>query len=430
METSATLNSLDPTQDSSFAADSAVRQKVAGLLFDCLVGLDDSGRVLPRLATSWKHDPDFRRWEFVLRRGVKMHDGSRLSPKSVVMSLSAANGAWHVHLSGDDVVVESDSPMPQMLAELARPRYSIVGHASDGSLVGTGPFRIAEFQPGKRLLVKAFEDCWAGRSYLDAVEITFGRNHRDQALDMQLERADVIEVPADQVRRAAQDGERTVLTSPVDLVAILFSQKVQDPRLRDAISSTIDRASIYNILLQKQGEPAASLLPQWVSGYAFLYPTSRNEQRVQQLRAGLSPQTFTLAYDWSDPLAKAIADRIAVNTRDAGVTVQVFGENLSARQANADMRLVRVSLPSLEPSIALAAIALDLGHKDQAQQIAASDAPDATYAAERNLLRDFAIVPLVYIPQVHALSPRVRNWVVSRQGEWSLDDVSLALEKP
>lgn len=359
-----------------------------------------------------------------------MHDGSRLSPRVVVMSLSAANGAWRVHLAGDDVTVETDSPSPKLLAELARPRYSIVGHGPDGALVGTGPFRVSEFQPGKKLVVKAFEDCWAGRAYVDAIEITFGRAYREQAIDLQLDRADVVEIAVDQARRAAQEGERTVMSSPVELLAIVFAPKLQDPRVREGIGVAVDRLSIYNVLLQKQGEPSASLLPQWVSGYAFLYPASRNEERVQQLRAGGSAQPLTLAYDWSDPVAKAVAERVSVNARDAGLTIQVFGENLGARQPNADMRLLRVTLPSPEPATALAAIAADFGQKERAQQIAATVSPEALYAAERSLLRDLGIVPLAYVPEVRALSPRVRNWAAARQGGWSLDDVSLALEKP
>ncbi len=429
VEVSGSLSSLDPASESGSASDAVLRSRVVSLLFDGLVRLDGTGAAQPALATSWQHDSDFRRWTFVMRDNVKMHNGSRLSPRLVVTSLSAANSAWKVHLAGEDVVIESDSPMPELPAELARQRYAIVGRGIEGALTGTGPFRVAEFQPGKRLVLRANEDCWAGRPYLDGIEITFGRSQRDQSIDLQAERTDVIEVPADQARRAAQSGQRIVASSPAELLALVFSPKVQDPRVREALSAAIDRASIHGVLLQKQGEATASLLPQWVSGYAFLYPTARNEQALQ-VRAAGSPQALTLAYDWSDPVAKTVAERVAVNARDAGLTVQVFGENLANRAGNADLTLVRVGLPSPRPSVALAAIAADFGYKEQAQQIAATTAPQALYAAERGLLRDFMIVPLAYVPEVYALSPRVRNWVMPRQGGWPLENVSLVQEKP
>jgi hypothetical protein len=78
----------------------------------------------------------------------------------------------------------------------------------------------------------------------------------------------------------------------------------------------------------------------------------------------------------------------------------------------------------------LAGIAAALGYQEQAPQIAAAASPDALYAAECGLLRDFVVVPLAYVPEVHAVGPRVRNWVAPRQGGWPLDSVWLLLEKP
>ncbi len=430
IEVTGSIASLDPARGDLFSADTSLRDRIAPLLFDTLVKLDESGRPRPALAISWSADQDFRRWRFVLRPRVRSHDGSRLVPRLVVASISAANPAWRVHLLGDDLVIESDGPMPDLLSVLACPRYSVVARAADAALIGTGPFRVADFQVGKHLLLRANEEYWGGRPFLDAVDVTMARSYRDQALDLQLDRADVIEIPADQVRRATQEGQRLVMSSPVELLAILCSPRMSDARMREALSASIDRASIHSVLLQRQGEPAGSLLPQWLSGYAFLYPISRNEERLRQLRAGLSPISLSVAYDWSDPVGRSIAERVVVNARDAGINLSVFGENLSARQPNAEMRIVRIALPSTDSSVALADTASALGRNDLAQQIAAAKSPDVLFNAESTLIHDYVLIPLVYLPEVHALGGRVRNWSVPRQGGWSLDDVSLALEKP
>jgi MarR-like DNA-binding transcriptional regulator SgrR of sgrS sRNA len=361
---------------------------------------------------------------------VKAHDGSLLTPKTVVAALSAANSGWRVHLLNDDVVVESDSPIPNLPDELARSRYAVAGRSADGAPVGTGPFRVTAFQSGKQLSLRANEEYWAGRPYLDGVEISFGRNLRDQGIDLQADRADVIEIAVDQVRRAAPEDGRIVLSPPVELLALVFAPAVKDARLRELVSASINRDSIHAVLLQKQGEPAGGLLPQWVSGYAFLFPTVRNEQRLQQSRSGGTQQALTLAYDWSDPVAKGVAERVSVNAQDAGIAIKVFGENLWARQPNSDMRLVRIALPSLQPSTALAAMSAALGHKEQEAPIAATTAPGALYAAERGLLQECVVVPLAYVPQAYVVSRRVQNWASPRQGGWALDSVSLAVERP
>jgi peptide/nickel transport system substrate-binding protein len=427
VELSASPTSFDPAQQSAFPT--STQGQLATLMFDRLVELDRQGMPRPGLATSWQHDPDYRRWLFHLRSGVLLHNGSPLRPHLVVMSLAASNLGWHVRLQGDDVVIESSTPLPNLLAELACARNSIVVHTEAGSVVGTGPFRVSTWEPGKRLVLTANDDYWGGRPFLDSIEITFGRPQRDQALDLQLGRADVVEVPPDQVRRAQQEGQRVAVSAPAELIALAFSDKpsVKEPALREAISLSVDRAAIQSTLLQKQGEAAAGLLPQWVSGYSFLFPVTGGLERARQLRRDLgSTPSLTLAYDWNDPLARVIAERVSVNARDIGIAIQPYGENLSARGANADLRVVRVPLASSDAVAALSALSVATGR--QGAMLTAS--PEDLYATDRALRSDFRLVPIVYVPQAWALGARVRNWATPREGGWRLAGVWLEGDKP
>jgi len=425
VELSASPASLDPAQQSGFS--SSTQQQLAALMFDRLVEVDQQGTPRPGLAESWQHDPDYRRWLFRLQPGVLLHNGAPLRPHLVVMSLAAANPNWRVRLQGDDVVIESSNPIPNLLAELACARNSIVVHTEAGTVAGTGPFRVSAWEPGKGLVLAANEDYWGGRPFLDSVEITFGRSQRDQALDLQLGRADVVEVSPDQVRRAQQEDQRIAVSAPAELIALAFSDKpsVKEPALREAVSLSIDRAAIQSTLLQKQGEAAAGLLPQWVSGYSFLFPVTAGLERARQLRRdiGATP-SLTLVYDWSDPLARAIAERVSVNARDVGIAIQPYGENLSARGANADVRLVRIPLASSDAAAALAALAGVSG-----QTMPQINSPEEPYAADRALRSDFRLVPIAYVPQAWALAARVRNWSIPRQGGWRLADVWLEGDK-
>jgi len=427
VEVGATPSSFDPAQQSAFPT--STQEQLATLMFDRLVEVDQQGTPRPALAASWQHDPDYRRWLFHLREGVLLHNGSPLRSHLVVMSLAASNPNWHVRLQGDDIVIESSSPIPDLLAELGCPRNSIVVHTEAGAVVGTGPFRVSAWEPGKRLVLTANEDYWGGRPFLDSIEIIFGRSQRDQALDLQLGRADVVEVPPDQIGRAQQEGQRVVVSAPAELIALAFPDKpsVKDQALREAISLSIDRAAIQSTLLQKQGEAAAGLLPQWVSGYSFLFPATPNLERARQLRRDLgAAPSLTLAYDWSDPLARAIAERVSVNARDARITIQPYGENLSARGANADVRVVRLPLASSDPAAALNAISVAIGRQGPLP----TDSAEELYSSERTLRSDFRLVPIVYVPQAWALAAGVRDWTTPRQGGWRLADVWLEGGKP
>jgi hypothetical protein len=55
-----------------------------------------------------------------------------------------------------------------------------------------------------------------------------------------------------------------------------------------------------------------------------------------------------------------------------------------------------------------------------------SASPQDIYNREREILDSYRLVPLVWIPQVYGLSPRVRNWIPPGPGQtWPLADVWL-----
>lgn len=398
--------------------------RLISLLFDTLVVLDESAAPQPQLARGWQSRNDGRKWQFPLRPDVKLHDGSALTPAQVAASLKTANPGWRVTALDDAVALDFDAPQPHLLAELARPHNTIVVRGAEGRLLGTGPYRLAEWQPGRRAVLNANDEYWGGRPFLDPVQIEMGRSYRDQLMDLDLGRADVIELSPDQVRRAMQDGRHVETSAPVELIALEFASRrwgAGDAPLRQAIALSIDRAAINNVLLQRQGEPTGALLPQWLSGWAFLFPAAADLARAKELRpANAAP--LALLYDASDPLARVVAERLAVNARDAGILIQVAAN--TARAPAPDARILRLRINSCDPAAALASLAPALDSAALPQILGAAS-PEALYAAERSLVDDFRLVPLVHLPEVYALGARVRNWDEPRAGGWPLNAVWL-----
>ena len=113
-------------------------------------------------------------------------------------------------------------------------------------------------------------------------EIEMGRPLRDQALDFDLGKADIVELTAADTRRMRQNGKTVWTSSPADLVALVFDSAV-DERVREAIALSIDRATVQSVLLQRQGASTGALLPQWLSGYAFLFDGARDLERARQM---------------------------------------------------------------------------------------------------------------------------------------------------
>jgi peptide/nickel transport system substrate-binding protein len=418
--------SLDPIDGS--LADSFAGRSLTLLMFDTLTTTDHNGRIQPSLAESWQASPNSRRWQFRLRRGVKFHDGTTLTAEIAAASLRAANPTWKVTTDGDSVGIEFETPDPELPAELALSRNAIAKRNGDGPPNGTGPFRVSDWEPGKKLTLSAEEDYWGGRPFLDGIEIEMGKSFRDQMTALELGKADWVEVAPEQMHRASLDGRRLESSGPMQLAALLFIHDGASPEekaLREALALSVDRASIRSVLLQGAGQAAASVLPNWMSGYGFVSPIDADLPRArrdcEQVRASSrSIPVWKFGYDGGDPLNRFLAERIALNARDAGLSLQ------PTTGTAADLRLVRVSLTSADPWIALAGVAALTGAPAKNESGSIED----LYAAEQALLATQRVIPLFHLPASYAAAPNLNGLEVRPDGSWNLANAWLENRKP
>jgi ABC-type transport system substrate-binding protein len=445
-----------PDRAENVQADSFARRSLTLLMFDTLVTMDESGRIQPSLATSWLvksrqtlagtqpgNQPGSQRWQFRIRGGVKFHDGTPLTAEIAAAALHAANPSWNVSPDADSVVIENAGSDRELLAELALPRNAITKRNPGNTPIGTGPFHIVDWQPGKKLTLAAEEDCWCGRPFLDTIEIEMGKSFRDQMTALELGKADLVEVAPEQARRISQDqvsqnqisrnrvsreGRRLVSSAPLELLALVFARDAASPEeklLREALALSVERGSIKSVLLQGAGQPAASILPSWMSGYGFVFPTDADLPRARQAREQVRTiPTWTIGYDSSDPVDRLLAERIALNARDAGLSLQPIPGSLAAA---ADLRLVRIPLVSPNPWIALANVATLAGTPTGVRQPAGkeSGSVEDLYASEVALLATQRLIPLFHLPVSYAASASLNHWVLRGDGSWDLGDAWL-----
>ena len=275
-------------------------------------------------------------------------------------------------------------------------------------------FAITLWEAGRRAVYAADENAAGGRPFLDTVEIEMARPLRDQSVDLELAKTDVVELGPSELRRQPA-GRKVWASAPVRLVALVFAPRVEDARIREALALAVDRAAIHNVLLQRQGEVSAALLQQWLSGYAFLFPAAADAARARTLVAGIPASVRAISLGVEDAAARPIAERIALNARDAGLAVSVVPQ-----AAGADARLVEVRISSLDPALALAGMAVSLGLPEPPR--AAS--PEALYAAERALLEGFHVIPLFHLPDAYGVNPRVKGRPgITPLGEWRFENL-------
>jgi ABC-type transport system substrate-binding protein len=401
-------------------AGDGIESPVLHLVFEGLTRTKPDDTLQPALATEWKSTNGDRRWEFTLRDGVTFHNGLPLSADRAIASLTKdCNGAcpWtSLRTQGNAIIFASDSPMPEMPSLLAEDQFRIsLDNGNCGTppcSVGTGPFELAGQRPGGFTLA-ANENYWAGRPYADTIELVTGRSVRDQWLDLSVGRADIVEVPPEELRLAQQQRMTVLSSPPVDLLALEISTNgaLANQSLRAAISLAIDRAALFNVIFQKQGEITASILPQSLSGYAFLFPAERDLAKSQDLRGGLKPPTLSLGYQGSGSMQLA-AQRIALNLREAGFDVQVTSAS------HADLMLRSIPLASADPAAALESVLRASGETAPLAAIS----PTAVYRAEHDFLDRKTLVPLLDLPRACAVGTRVRDLMLGVDGTPDLAD--------
>jgi len=169
-----------PTLDfiTSFAAQA---RDMGVYIYEGLVTVDANYDVAPQLAERWTTSPDGKKYTFHLRKGVKFHDGSPVTAGDVVASverfrtesprkadLSMVSGVRAV----DDATVEitlgqaSAAFVPLLAypgpAVAIMPKKLIDGVAAgklpQSSVIGTGPYRLAEWVPDKHVHLQRFAD--------------------------------------------------------------------------------------------------------------------------------------------------------------------------------------------------------------------------------------------------------------------------------
>ncbi len=428
LEMRGSFSSFDIGPDTN-ANRARVRDIVLRTVCDRLTAIDATGTPQPSLATAWHVEGDGRTWLFTLRDSVAMQNATAMTPQIVIAALTAQNPNWRFQISGKDLRIDTDTPVPGTPFELAESRNSICVAGADGRWIGSGPFQISDFRAGQYIELQAFDDSWQGRPFLDRIRIQMRRSLSDQVNDFQLGRADAIE--SDPTQPRPTNSSTGIFSRPVEVIALAFTPNhpaASDQRIREALARSIDRNSIFTVLLRRQGEPSAALLPEWISGYAHLFNSSQDLGTAVRLRnqaAALS--TLSLVYDDSDDLARLIAERVSLNARDAGITLQPRAESPMFRSFDADLRLVRLRIESPNPASALASMGDAL---DNAALLRARPATngDQLFTVENDALKDYSIVPIAHLPESFSVAPVVHDWSLGIAG--SLDLGNLWMEPP
>jgi ABC-type transport system substrate-binding protein len=378
-----TFNSLDPT-----IATSVEQIEVLPSIFESLTR-DVGGRIVPWLASEFSVEEGGKRYRFRLRDDVRFHDGRRLTVRDVRYSFerllanrdsesrwfySSIKGAkallngeagglegFRIH-SASEFSIELEEPVSFFPVLLSHVVTGIVPEGSNqfsGSwqegCVGTGPFRVIKFDPGRRLELERNRSYWR-KSYprSEGLTFNFGVSPEEILAGFRAGRfslaSDLFPAEVEALRREPDFAAGYYETPRLSTYYVAFNANrgpLSDKHLRQSLIRAIDVAALVRQTLGRLAIPARGFVPPGLLGYEPAYmsqgaspPLPMPELQLPEiaLTAALNPVFFgeyaSLARELSNTFRKK-----GVTIRPVNKTMAEFAE--ARMEALVDMVVTR-----------------------------------------------------------------------------------------
>ena len=259
-----------------------------GQIHNNLVQLDPYFTLQPVLAESWEVSDDGMQYTFALNQGVLFHDGEEFnsedvkytyeyygSPENAALTASNYNSiAFPVETPDDYTVVVNLSRVDASFLARAAQEFIVpqhhhsavgeVGYKSDP--IGTGPYRLTEYDPASFAPVEAFEDHFRGRPNIDVIRENVVPEPSVRTVALETGEADhsVWSLLTDDNIKLRDSGDFTVsVTSSLAVNHFPMNNErpfFQDKVVRQAMMYALDRDTIINDLWQGLAVKATSNL--------------------------------------------------------------------------------------------------------------------------------------------------------------------------
>jgi len=318
---------------------------VSQLVFDTLYRIGADGVPQPLLALA-SPTIDVNRVHIPLRKGVRFHDGSALTATDAARSLERviATAPWllapvsAVSANGDAIDLVMRGPGTDIATLLALPQTAVTKAGKDPGAhpVGSGPFAFESVDRTRReLRLRAFDDCFDGRPYLDKLVLRWfdtpdAEAKRFEVGDSQISARGVAAFAGQQPKYHADEINSTTAV----LVFVGFGRAHPfdaDKDLRRAIDASLARDSFTDITLGERVVVAQSPLPVEAGGpspdgYARKGDPTKARAALDAATKrfpDLAKQRLEILVEDSRPDDRVIAERVANTLEGLGIVTAI-----------------------------------------------------------------------------------------------------------
>jgi peptide/nickel transport system substrate-binding protein len=325
------------------------------VMFDQHVNQNSFASIVPDLAKSWSWNEEGTTLTFVLRDGVKWHDGKPFTARDVQCTWDMLTGkssekfrinprkSWYRNL--DEVTVNGDF---EVSFRLKRPQPSFIALVASGwspiypchvpprdmrsHPIGTGPFKFVEFKPNESIKITRNPDYWKkDRPFLDGIEWTIIRNPSTAIMAFAAGNFDrggqgILSIPLmKEIKNQAPQAICEVVpwNIPRQMLVNRSKPPFDNAELRRAMALTLDRRAFIDILSDGQGEIGGAMMPppagSWGMPPEMLQTLPGYRSDIVRNRAEAREITKKLGYGPDKRLSTIVTTRNVGPYRDAAV---------------------------------------------------------------------------------------------------------------
>jgi peptide/nickel transport system substrate-binding protein len=302
---------LDPADTEAFINPFMVLYAV----HDALVKPMPAGDNTPSLAESWTVSKDGLTYEFVLRKGVRFHNGDPVTAEDVKFSFDRYRGAAakllkervrEVQLVDPGRVrFQLKEPWPDFMtfygtsatgAAWIVPKRYVEKVGDDGfvkSPVGAGPYRVVSFTPGVDLVLEAFEGYWRKPPSVKRLVFRSMTDESTRAAALKAGEVDIVYLlsgpTAQEIKRTS--GFRLVAARPPGVPYLDLPEQWDpkspwhDRRVRLAASHALDRDGLNEAETLGLSRPTGGLIPRSLEFARVYEPPAYNPALAKTLLA-------------------------------------------------------------------------------------------------------------------------------------------------
>jgi peptide/nickel transport system substrate-binding protein len=324
-------------------------------LHDALVKPMPAGLNTPSLAESWSESKDGLTYEFVLRKGVKFHNGDPVTAADVKFSFERYKGAGAKLLKErvrEVQIVDPGrirfvlkEPWPDFMtfygtsatgAGWVVPKAYVEKVGEDGfkrAPIGAGPYKFVSFNPGVELVMEAWDGYWRKVPHVKRLVLRSMPEETARAAALKKGEVDIAYLLTGPV---AEDIQRTPgfrLVAPKESQGTFWldlpdqwdpKSPWSDIRVRQAASLAIDRKALNQAETLGFSFPTGSLIPRVLQFSRFFEPDPFDPAKAKRLLAEAGfPSGFDAGdlYPW--PPYFSMGEALAGYLQNVGIRTKI-----------------------------------------------------------------------------------------------------------